>query len=337
MKVITCPEPNQLTMQEIPDPVPGADDVLVRMRRIGICGTDLHAYGGNQPFFSYPRVLGHELAGEVAAIGDNVTNVAVGDNVVLAPYLECGDCPACRLGKTNCCTNIAVIGVHKDGGMCEQIVHPADHVVKSDTLTLDQLAMVEFHAIGAHAVRRIHMRESETVCVVGCGPIGMAVMQFAKIAGARVLAMDIQQQRLEFCKEQLGIDGIVNAANDPKAQLAELTNGDMPTAVFEATGNPKSMEASFQYIAHSGRLVFVSIVLADIAFNDPEFHKRETTLLSSRNATLKDFEYVMECMEQGKLKTDPMATHRVAFDDMIGVFPDWLKPETGVIKALVDL
>ncbi|TDF94045.1 zinc-binding alcohol dehydrogenase family protein [Paenibacillus piri] len=337
MRGIVCEEVEKFKYIELEEPVLTPGEAIVRIRRIGICGTDLHAYKGNQPFFSYPRVLGHELAGVIESVGVNDAGLQVGDQVGIMPYMHCGSCIACRNGKTNCCTSLQVLGVHSDGGMRELLSVPVTHLIRTNELTLDQTAVLEPLSIGAHAVRRSELRAGETVLVIGAGPIGLGVMAFAKHRGAQVIAMDINDERLAFCRQWAGVDHTVNALNGPKEQLAALTNGDFPTIVFDATGNLRSMTDSFGLVAHGGKLVYVGLVKADISFNDPEFHKHELTLLSSRNATREDFDNVMEAVRGGSIDVNSYITHRVPFGQMIEHFDSWLQPESKVIKAMVEL
>ena len=310
---------------------------LVRVKRIGVCGTDLHAYEGNQPFFTYPRILGHELAGIIDSIGENSDGLKPGDPVAILPYMECGECIACRMGKTNCCTDLNVIGVHSDGGMQEWISLPADHLVKAHGLDLDETALVECLAIGAHAVKRAGIQSNEYVLVIGAGPIGLGTMQFAKAEGAKVIAMDLVDNRLSFCKRELGVDFTINAATDVKTALAGMTGGDYPTVVMDATGNSKSMGNAINYLSHGGKLVYIGLFIGDFQLNDPEFHKRETTLLSTRNATRADFLHVIDLMKKGTVKAKPFITHRADFTNLTDEFPKWIHPETDVIKAIVDV
>ncbi|MCS7462119.1 zinc-binding alcohol dehydrogenase family protein [Paenibacillus doosanensis] len=337
MKTIICREINEFYQTETEAPVPQQGEALVRIRRIGICGTDLHAFKGNQPYFTYPRILGHELSGTVEAIAGEARGIAVGDQVAVIPYLECGSCIACRSGKTNCCTQMRVLGVHTDGGMREFIAVPADHLIVTNGLTLDQSAVLEPLSIGAHAVRRADPQPGENVLVIGAGPIGLGVMAIAKQRGARVIAMDMNDARLAFCREWAGADAVVNVRDNPQEQLRELTDGEFPSIVFDATGNAKSMESAFQYVSHGGKLVYVGLVSADIRFNDPEFHKREMTLMGSRNATREDFEVVMKALSGSAVDINAYITHRAGFDTMIERFEDWLNPANGVIKAVVEL
>ena len=309
---------------------------LVRVKRIGVCGTDLHAYQGNQPFFTYPRILGHELSGIIESIGENPAGLKPGDPVAILPYMECGKCIACRMGKTNCCTDLKVIGVHSDGGMQEWISVPSDHLVKADGLDLDETALVECLAIGAHAVKRAAIQPDEWVLVIGAGPIGLGTMQFAKAAGAKVIGMDLLDGRLSFCRQELDVDFTINAAGDAKTALAEMTGGDFPTVVMDATGNPKSMGNALNFLAHGGRLVYIGLFIGDFQLNDPEFHKREATLLSTRNATRADFLHVIDLLNKGTVKARPFITHRADFTNLKQEFSKWIHPQTGLIKAIVD-
>nr|WP_239584390.1 zinc-binding alcohol dehydrogenase family protein [Aquibacillus albus] len=312
-------------------------NAIVNIKRIGICGTDLHAFMGNQPFFKYPRVLGHELAGVIDSIEDNSKGLQKGDQVSIIPYMECGQCIACRNGLTNCCTDMKVMGVHFDGGMCEQISVPFDHLIQTNGLTLDQSAILEPLSIGAHAVRRSNVKDGEFVLVIGAGPIGLGVITAAKQTGARVIAMDINEERLNFSREWANVDYTINALKTPVDQLMDITDGDMPTVVFDATGNSKSMMDAFQYPANGGKLIFVGLVKSDITFDDPLFHSKELTLLASRNATKEDFDFVIQSIENGYIDANRFITHRSNFDNLINEFDNWLKPETGVVKAMVEL
>ena len=342
MKSLLLAEPGLLRTVDLPEALPpGAGEVLVRVHRVGVCGTDLHAFRGRQPFFSYPRILGHELGVEVLAVGVGVTTVTPGDRCAVEPYLNCGHCVACRRGRPNCCTQLKVLGVHIDGGQRERIVVPATKLHVSRTLSFDQLALVETLGIGAHAVDRAALSPDETVAVLGTGPIGLAVVQFALAAGVRVIAVDLNARRLAFCRERfgLGADATIDTTVTPDvaARLAELTGGDLPTAVFDATGNAASMAASFNYPAHGGRLVFVGLFNGDVSFNDPNFHRRELTLLASRNSRPEDFRRIIALMESGKIDTTPWITHRAQLAAVPDEFAGWTDPAAGVLKAMIEV
>jgi Threonine dehydrogenase and related Zn-dependent dehydrogenases len=337
MKGIICEQIEQFKYTDLEEPVYRQGEAIIQIKRVGICGTDLHAYKGNQPFFSYPRILGHELSGIIEEIGDNEAGFKAGDQVSVIPYLHCGACAACRVGKTNCCTSIKVLGVHTDGGMREKISVPVTHLLNTNGLTLEQSAVVEPFSIGAHAVRRSGLESGETALVIGAGPIGLGIMALAKHAGAKVIAMDVNHERLDFCKQWAKVDHTVNALDHPSAQLEALTNGELPVIVFDATGNTKSMSAAVQYVAHGGTLVYVGLVKGDVSFDDSEFHKRELTMMGSRNATKEDFLHVLDAIQAGGMDIDRYVTHLVPFDEMIEHFDSWLEPANKVIKAMIRL
>ncbi|MDQ3014169.1 MAG: zinc-binding alcohol dehydrogenase family protein [Acidobacteriota bacterium] len=337
MKTIVLNQPGQLSLTESASPGLQPNHALVRMRRIGICGTDLHAFKGEQPFFTYPRVLGHEMGVEVVTVGENAEGLRPRDLCAVEPYLNCGDCVACRRGKTNCCARLELLGVHIDGGMREFIAVPTNKLHKSTTLSLDQLALVEPLSIGAHAVARAQVEAGEFALVVGAGPIGLSVLQFAIAAGAKVLVMDVNQERLAFAREHFTIEAAIEAGENAAAQIAELTNGEMPTLVFDATGNQRSVNTSFDLFANGGRLVLVGLFQGDVTFRDSDAHRRELTLLRSRNATANDFRRVMALLESGEVDIQPWITHRVAFDQVVEQFPGWLDPQSRFIKAVIEV
>jgi 2-desacetyl-2-hydroxyethyl bacteriochlorophyllide A dehydrogenase len=335
MLTVICDQPGTLLAQQRPRPVRQPGEVLLRVKRVGVCGTDMHIFTGRQPYLTYPRVMGHELSGLVEE-ADADSGLAAGDTVFVMPYLSCGKCIACRQGKTNCCVAIQVLGVHRDGAFTEYLSVPSRFVHRADGVSLDQAAMLEFLAIGAHAVRRADVQAGERVLVAGAGPIGLAVMLFAKLRGAQVVALDSRRDRLDVAMKELGIHAAVPVGEGDEAQLSQLTGGEHFDAVFDATGNPGAMERGFRFIAHGGRYVLVSIVQGDIRFSDPEFHKREATLLSSRNATDEDFETVIAAMRTGLVPDRALATHRMSLADVPSRFESLLDPAQGVIKALVE-
>ena len=334
MKYIVCEKPGEFLLKEKEAPVRKENEALLQVNKVGICGTDLHAYVGNQAFFTYPRILGHELATEVTEIGENKREIKAGDKVVIMPYVSCNECIACTNGKTNCCTNIKVLGVHTDGGMQEQITVPADILLPANNLSNDQMAIVEPLAIGAHAVRRAAIQPGEIVAVVGCGPIGIGIMKLAQIAGAKVIAMDMNEQRLQYAKEKIGVDYTVNVGNDPIKQITDITNGDLCTAVFDASGHKGALESGPSYMSHGGRFILVGLSKGELTYNHPAVHAKEMTLMCSRNATTEDFEHVISVLDQ--FPTASFITHNVPYTEMIENFDSWLKPETGVIKATVS-
>ncbi|MEL7534368.1 MAG: zinc-binding alcohol dehydrogenase family protein [Bacteroidota bacterium] len=336
MKYISCQEPGSFRFAERSAPTPKAGEALLKMTRVGICGTDLHAYQGNQPFFSYPRILGHELAAEIIEVGPNDQTLKAGDQVAIMPYLNCGHCIACRHGKTNCCSTLKVLGVHIDGGMQEIISLPTDILIPANHLSPEQIAIIEPLSIGAHAVRRAQIQKGETVVVMGCGPIGIGIMQLAKLEGAQVIALDINPQRLAYAEKTLGLQHLINVQNDPIEQIKAITQGDMATKVFDATGNQASLLSGPDYLAHGGSYILVGLLKGDLTYYHPAIHAKETSILCSRNATMEDFARVIEVLSKNQFPVDQYITHRVGFGQMIEHFESWIDPKSQVMKAMVS-
>jgi alcohol dehydrogenase len=340
MKAIVLEKPQQFVVSNIPEPSkPGPGEALVRVHRIGICGTDISGYLGKMPFFSYPRIPGHELGVEVVEVGEGVTNVKAGDRCSVEPYINDPTSFASRSGRPNCCEKLKVLGVHTDGGMRPYFVLPARKLHPSQSLAWEQLALVETLAIGCHCVNRVAPRAAENVLVIGAGPIGLSVMEFLKLEGVKIIVLDMNQQRLDFCKQMLKVDHTIKLPGDGSEvqMLRDLTDGNLPTAVIDATGSNKSMSNALNYVGHTGRLVYVGITTELVSFPHPLLHAREMSVMGSRNALPEDFTRIIRLIEGGKINTQPWITHRTPFDNLIEVFPSFTKPETGVIKAVVEL
>jgi len=335
MKALVCTMPRQFDYINTEMPVAAEGETLLKIERIGICGTDLHAFEGTQPYFNYPRILGHELAATI--VQTKAVGFTAGDKVTMIPYMHCGNCIACKSGKYNCCVNMRVFGVHIDGGMREFVAVPDHALIKSEVLSLDELALIEPLSIGAHAVKRAAVTKGEFVLIIGAGPIGLGIAQFAKIAGAQVIVVDVNDDRLQFCTTNVGIEHAINPLKqDVMVSLNQITSNNMPTVVIDATGNLDAINNAFQYLAHGGRYVLVGLQKGNISFSHPEFHKREATLMSSRNADVSDFMHVMDCIKQGLVKPINYITHRVAFDAVTNHFESWLDPNSKVVKAIVE-
>lgn len=338
MNAIILNEPGKLIHHQAPEsPAPGAGEVLVRVHRIGLCGTDYHAFHGRQPFFNYPRILGHELGVEVLAVGDGVTNVIVGERCSVEPYLHCGKCAACRKGMSNCCANIAVLGVHADGGMRARLLVPAAKLHPSKSLPYEALALVETLAIGAHAVDRAQVKQGETMVVIGAGPIGLSVIQFGLINGARVLVIDRALSRLEAAKALYPAVITLEPQKPFVEQVSQLTSGDLADVIVDATGNLASMGDCLEYAAQGCRIVYVGLAQGDVVFNDPLFHRREVTLMASRNALPHNFTNIIAAMESGAIDAEAWITHRCTLKELPVKLPEWSKPEAGVIKAMASI
>ena len=322
MRQIVLDEPGRFAARQAAEPAVPPGHALVAVKRVGVCGTDLHAFAGRQPFFSYPRVLGHELGVEVLAVPPGETRVKVGDRCAVEPYLNCGTCGVCRAGRTNCCESLKVLGVHCDGGMAERVAVPVDKLYPSTTLSLDQLALVETLGIGQHAVIRAACERDADVLVIGAGPIGLAVVQFAVAAGTRVRVLELNPVRRTFV-ERFGADAI------------SAFDGETADVVFDATGSKAAMEKSLEFVSFGGTLVFVGLVNDKVVIDDPLFHRREITLKATRNSA-GAFPNIMRMIGEGRIDTTPWVTHRMTLNDVPERFAG-LPKDQNLVKCIIDV
>jgi alcohol dehydrogenase len=338
MKALSLEAPKRWKRIEIDGPEePGPGEAVVRVPRVGVCGTDISGYLGKMPLFSYPRIPGHELGVEVEAVGADVANVKPGDRCSVEPYINDPNSYASRRGRPNCCEKLEVLGVHRDGGLRPRFIVPARKLHVSKQLAFDQLALVETLAIGCHATNRAAPQPDESTLIIGAGPIGLATLEFVKRTGSKVIMLDTNEVRLDFCERVMGVTDTIKLSDRVEKDLRDVTDGHLPDVVIDATGNNVSMSNAFGYVAHGGRLVFVGITTDEVRFRHAVFHKPEGTLLCSRNALPEDFTRIIGLIEQGRIDTRPWITHRAVFDEVIDVFPSYAKPETGVIKAVIEV
>jgi 2-desacetyl-2-hydroxyethyl bacteriochlorophyllide A dehydrogenase len=330
MRAISLSRPETLLPITLPEPAaPGPDQALVAVRAVGICGTDFSGYLGSMPFIDYPRILGHELGVEILSVGAEVQDLRSGDRCSVEPYLHCGHCHACRQGKTNCCESLEVLGVHRDGGLCQRLLLPASKLHRSTSLSFDQLALVETLGIGCHAVERAALTPTDDVIIIGAGPIGLAVLEFARLKTSQIRVIELNPDRRQFVSQHYpGIELLESAAaaNEHPAQV-----------IFDATGHPDSMAGSLTLARFTGRLIFVGITKSPVLLDDPLFHRRELTLLASRNALSSDFPKIIRLIEQGTIDTSHWMTHRGQMDALPDLMPQWLLPASRVVKAIVNV
>ena len=336
MKALVCQQPGELTWQSRDIPKPQKDEVLIKVKTVGICGTDIHAWRGKQPFFSYPRVLGHEICGDIVTLGSGVTSWRVGQQVAVIPYVSCNDCSACRSGRSNCCENIAVIGVHRDGGFSEYLSVPQQNILLAEGIAPAAVALIEPFAISAHAVRRVAVQAGDSVLVVGAGPIGLGAAAIAKAQGAQVMVADTSLQRRDHVAHQLDLPTLDPLASGFHDQLRDGFRGHLPQTVIDATGSPQSMNQAVDLIRHGGSIVFVGLFKGDLQFSDPEFHKKETTLMGSRNATAEDFARVGELMQRGLLRAEMLLTHRLRFEELGSTYEPEVINNPQLIKGVIE-
>jgi 2-desacetyl-2-hydroxyethyl bacteriochlorophyllide A dehydrogenase len=322
MRKILLNAPGEFIDVKAPRPVPASGEALVRVHRVGVCGSDFHAMAGKHPVYTYPRVLGHELAGEIVEIPGNMRGLKVGDHCAIEPYISCGQCRTCKMGKTNCCEQIQVIGIHVDGGMQGFLKVPIALLHKSERLSLDQLALVETLGIGARAVNRSQLQAGEEVLVIGFGPIGLAICQFAEAVGAKVAVIEPNNWRRDFAN-RLSIEAI----SAPDARVADV--------VFDATGSARVMADSLNHVAPGGRLVFVGLTRDPVSIDDWLFHRREVTIYASRNSC-SEFPRIIRMLEERKINTEPWITERISLDEVPMRLKD-ISKKTEMMKTIVEV
>ena len=340
MKALQLVEPRSFVACEVTEPSsPGPGEALIRTSRMGICGTDVSCYLGKFPFFDYPRIPGHELGVEVLEVGEGVSNVSPGDRCSVEPYLNCGTCRACSKGQGNCCEKLKVFGVMMDGGLCERSLIQADKLHPSRNLSYEQLALVETLAIGCHASDRGNPGQEDHALVIGAGPIGLSTLEFNRLTGATLTVMDMSAERLEFCRKTYGIENLVQFKGDGSdlEKCREITGGNLFDVVTDATGNPRSMSGALDYVGHTGSLVYVGITTEEVSFVHPALHRKEMNLLASRNALPRDFPRIISLIEDGTIDTAPWITHRLGFDQVAEQFDTLIKPDSGVLKAIIEV
>lgn len=340
MKAFCLKAPYETEIQERQMPEPRKGQALVKILTVAICGSDIHAYRGRQAIFEYPRVIGHEICGIVEGLGSPDDSLKVGDKVVVIPYDNCGQCIACRKGKIGCCENLKVMGVHVDGGAAEYCVVSSKYLVKvNQAMDPANACLIEPLAISAHAVHNARVTAGECVLVQGIGPIGIGAAEVAKTYGAKVIVADISEKRRMFAKDIFGYEHVLNPMDEGyQQQLAELTHGDMPDTIIDATGNGESMSGVFTSLSAGGKVVYVGISSQKLIIDHVEFHKRQTKLYGSRAATRFDFEYVRKCIEEGKIQPHKFVTDTMKLDEAaVSSFKALMEKKDGMFKGIIEV
>ena len=322
MRQIILEAPGRFKERQGKTPEATSEEALVRVEKVGVCGSDFHAFAGRHPIYTYPRIIGHELSGVVVEAPANGKGIRAGDRCAIEPYLTCGTCRACSQARNNCCEHIRILGIHVDGGMQEYLAVPIGLLHKSENLSLDQLALVETLGIGAHAVDRANVKSGEEILVVGAGPIGIAVAQFASAAGARVHMAEKSEWRRSFV-ERMGY------------MASSTAEGRQADAVFDATGSATAMAASLLHVATGGRLIFVGLTRDPVYIDDALFHRKEVTLLATRNS-FGLFPRIIQLIESRKIDTTHWVTDRLKLSQVASQFESLPNRRT-LIKAIVDL
>lgn len=336
MRALVLNKPMNFTYEDRPMPQCLPEQLVVKVDAVCICGSDIHAIGGRQPLFSFPRVIGHEVAGTVCQVGKGVEGFSAGDKVCLMPCVPCSTCRACQKGKTNTCNHLELYGVHRDGGLQEYLAAPAANWMKApQNASPEELSMVEPLTIGAHAVAKLGLQTGDRVLIIGAGPIGVSCAVNAQTYGAQVTLCDTNPLRRKFVKDRFNLAILDPLDYNYSEEIEETTEGNLFDAVIDTTAAKAVMGQDWKWIAHGGKIVFVGICNGVLELEGLPFHMREPSLFVTRNSTRTDYERVLDCWQKGMLNPGLFVTHTVPFAESLSVLPAWTNPAAGVFKGVV--
>ncbi|NCF69999.1 MAG: alcohol dehydrogenase catalytic domain-containing protein [Chloroflexi bacterium] len=335
MKAISLSEPRHIKVIDIPEPQMGPEDVLVDIRFIGLCGTDLNSYRGRLALLTYPRIPGHEVSGVIVAKGQAVPDgVKVGSQVTLSPYSTCGICPACRSGRPNCCQFNETLGVQRDGAMMDKFAIHYSEIFASEILTLQELALVEPLSVGYHAANRGRVSEIDTVMVIGCGTVGIGVMVAAARKGATVIAVDVDDSKLVKARA-FGAQHTINSQKqDVLQEVARLTNHEGVSVAIEAVGLPGTFRLAIEAVSYAGRVVYVGYAKEPVTYVTTDFVRKELDILGSRNA-LRVFPAVIKMLEKRERPFGDLVTKVFPFASTAQALQSWDDNPARFTKILV--
>lgn len=336
MKAFFITAPGRSEIRDIAIPQVGPEDVLLRVRMVGYCGSDLNTWRGKNPMVTLPRIPGHEVAATIEKVGANVpSQFRTAMNVTVSPYSACGQCPSCRRGRVNACQFNQTLGVQRDGAMTEYIAVPWGKLYPSAKLTLRELAIVEPLTVGFHATDRGRVQSSDTVCVLGCGAIGLGAIAGAAFRQANVIAVDLDDQKLALAR-QIGARHAINTArHNLHETLAQLTNGG-PDVAIEAIGLPATFKAAVEEVAFTGRVVYIGYAKEPVAYETKLFVQKELDVLGSRNA-LGDFAQVIAMLEIGRFPSESLISRVVGLSEAGQALADWDRDPGKINRILIDL
>lgn len=338
MRAVRIVEPGQIAVVEVERPRTAACGVLLRMLRVGYCGTDLSTYLGKNPLVNYPRIPGHELAGEIVELGHEVDgDWRLGERVLVLPYTSCGACPSCRQGRFNACRSNQTLGVQRDGGLAEYLAVPAEKLLRAPGLEDHERALVEPLTVGFHAADRGRVANGDRVLVFGCGAIGLGAISGAAARGATVFAVDLDPTKLETARAAGASVGIHGGEGDLAATVAKLTDGDGPDVVIEAVGLPQTFRTAVELVAFAGRVVYIGYAKAPVEYDSKYFVQKELDILGSRNATPADFMAVITMLESGRFPVDRMLSRTVNLSEAPAAMRDWAENPQAFTKIQVTL
>lgn len=337
MKALVLEEPGKAVLKQIEPPAaPDADEVLLQVRMVGLCGSDLNSYRGRNPMVSFPRIPGHEVSATVADLNSNHPEWQPGTPVTLSPYTNCGQCASCLRGRPNACRFNQTLGVQRDGALTEFIALPSSRLYRAD-LTLKELCLVEPLTVGFHAVARGRVETSDTVAIFGCGGVGLGVVAGAAFRGAKVISIDLDDAKLVVARKA-GAAHIINASlGDLHGQLAELTDGRGPDVVIEAIGSPQTFRAAVEEVAFTGRVVYIGYTKEQVGYETRLFVQKELDILGSRNAQPEDFRDVIRMLEAGRFPVDEAVTHIVPLEEAPAILEAWNQEPALFSKIMIEV
>lgn len=336
MKTLMITATGQTAMSDIPEPTPSAGEVKVRVHRVGLCGSDLSTYRGQNAMAAFPRIPGHEIGGEVVEVGAGVSRCKAGDKIVVLPYTECGDCAACRNGRINACENNQTLGVQREGALCDFILARENKIIVCNNLGYDHLALVEPLSVGMHVARRAGIEVGDSVVVFGCGVIGLGAVAAAAGMGGRVVAVDIDNRKKDIALA-CGADSFFNSRERQAAELAAMNGGRGPDVVIEAAGVAETYRTAVDIVSFTGRVAYVGYAKKEVSYDTTQFVKKELDIRGARNATMRDFAAVLSLLEQGRYPLDRLITGKYPLADTGKALQHWSEDPGSVIKSIIEI
>jgi len=334
MKALVLQQPGEVEVGTVNDPTPAGDEVLLQVRSVGLCGSDLNSYRGKNPMISYPRILGHEVAATV--VESKHPQFAAGVNVTLSPYTQCGKCPSCLRGRPNACQFNETMGVQRDGALAEYISVPAGKLYAAN-LSLKELCLVEPLTVGFHAVARGRVTAEDTVAIIGCGGVGLGAVAASGFRRAKTIGIDVDDAKLAIAKQSGATDTINTTREDMHAKLQELTEGRGPDVIIEAIGLPQTFRAAVEEVAFTGRVVYIGYAKEPVAYETRLFVQKELDILGSRNALPEDFREVIRMLEEGRFPVEQAVSHEVALSDAPEILKAWSQNPAGFSKIMIQV
>ena len=337
MKAIVLRAPGQAALEQVPDPQSlGDHDVLVQVRRIGLCGSDLNSYRGRNPLVTYPRILGHEIAATVADLNPNLPEWPPGTVVTVSPYTSCGQCASCRRSRPNACQFNQTFGVQRDGALAEFIAVPANRLYRAE-LTLKELCLVEPLTVGFHAASRGRITQGETVAVIGCGGVGLGAVAGAAFRGGTVIGIDVEENKLATARKAGAAHTINTTIADLHQNLSDLTGGHGPDVMIEAIGLPQTFRAAVEEASFTGRVVYIGYAKQEVAYETRLFVQKELDIMGSRNAQPDDFRDVIRMLEEHRFPVDDAITHTVSMDEVPAILAAWDRDPAHFGKIMIEV